>query len=215
MTDSRPLSPIARLALALLCVAAGALPMLAAFDVGPLRARDINGPPWLGVAAGGVFVLAGLMLLAGERLRGHPLSWVLTFLVFAAFAAIGNWIAFGPGSRECSGSFTAFLFTRTRAAAEWECRIAFGIGACIMNGVLLWMMAHALGRLAGPGRLADGLEKLGKGMLLLGLSPILVPLLLFVLGKSLLEACTEYFRTGQWPRNEAFIARMKRRKTGD
>ncbi len=215
MADDQPLSPKARVGLGLLCIAAGAAPMLAAFDIGPLSARDINGPPWLGFAAGGVFVLAGALLLLGEARRGHPLAWLLGFLIIAAFAAIGNWIAFGPGPRQCSGSFTGFMFSSSRAAAEWECRIAFGIGACIMNGLLAWMLAHGLGRLAGPGRLARGLDKLGKGMLLLGLSPILVPLLAFVIGKSALEAFIAYRRTGKWPRNEAFIARMKRRKPGD
>lgn len=214
MSSQKQPGPKARLALALLCIAAGTLPILAAFDVGPLHSRDINGPPWLGVAAGGVFVLAGLMLLAGEKARNHPLSYLMLFLVIGAFAAMGNWIAFGPGSRECTGGFTAFLFTQTRAAAAWECRIAFGIGACIMNGLLAWMLASGLARLAGPGRLADGLEKLGKGMLLLGLSPVLIPMIAFLIGKSALEACAAYLRTGKWPRNEEFIARMKKRKRG-
>lgn len=218
MAENKPLSPTARLFVGLFCIAAGVLPILAAFDIGPLHSRDINGPPWLGAAAGGVFLLAGIALLLGDAARKPPLTWVsstIAVLIFAAFAALGNWIAFGPGSRQCSGGFSTFLFSSTRAAAEWECRAAFGIGACVLNGLLVWMLARGLGRLAGPGRLADGLEKLGKGALLIGLSPILVPLLAFVVGKSALEAFLEYHRTGRWPRNEAFIARMRRRKPGD
>jgi hypothetical protein len=43
--------------------AAGVFPILAALDVGgPLRADSIHGPPWIGVAAGSVF-LAGAMFL--------------------------------------------------------------------------------------------------------------------------------------------------------
>jgi hypothetical protein len=139
----------------------------------------------------------------------------MLFLIVGAFAAIGNWIAFGPGPRQCSGGFTAFMFTTRRMAAEIECRVAFGFGACIMNGILVWMLAAGLRKVAGPGRLADGLEKFGKGVFLLALSPILIPMLAWLIGKSALEAFLEYRRTGKWPRNEKFIARMKRKGKDD
>jgi len=210
MGSQAPLPPVARLLAGLLCLAAGVLPILAAFDLGPLHARDINGPPWLGIAAGGVFALAGVAVLLGAS--APLLSGALVFLILGAFAAIGNWIAFGPGPRECSGGFTAFLFTSRHAAAEIECRVAFGIGACLLNGMLIMMLAHGLGKIAGPGRLADALEKTGKGVLLLTLAPILIPLLAFVVGKSALQAFIAYRRTGQWPRNERFIARMRRKE---
>lgn len=215
MTAPASLHPALRLLLGFACIAAGMLPILAAFDVGPLHRQDINGPPWLGAAAGGVFLLAGIVMMAGDAARQPRLAWLtgtLVFLMIGAFAAMGNWIAFGEGPRECSGGFTAFMFSSRRAAAEWECRIAFGIGACILNGFLLWMLARGLARVAGPGRLADRLEKAGKGAVLAGLLPVLLPLFLIVIGKSLLEAFAGYLRTGQWPRNEDFIARMKNRR---
>jgi hypothetical protein len=39
-----------------------------------------------------------------------------------------------------------------------------------------------------------------------------MPLLLIVVGRSLLGAVRERMQTGEWPRNEAFVARTKRRR---
>jgi hypothetical protein len=150
MSNDAPHTPAARLVLGLLCIAAGVLPILAALDAGPLHQRDIHGPAWLGWAAGGVFVLAGIAPLAGEPARGHPLSYMVMFLMVVALAAVSNWIAFGPGARQCSGGFTRLLFSSRGAAAEAECRVVFGFGACILDGVLIWMLGNGLRRIAGP-----------------------------------------------------------------
>lgn len=198
--------------IALMSLAVGVPAMLAAFDVGPLRASDINGPPWIGFVAGAIFALGGLGVLAGERARNHPLSWLLFVAVIAGFAAIANWIAFGVGTRQCSAGFSSFVFTSTRAAAEIECRIAFGIGAGLMDGILVLAVGTALGKWLPGNRVARFLERAGQLIVLVALLPILVPLFLFVIGKSLFEAVRERHETGKWPRNEAFIARMKEKR---
>lgn len=208
---NQQLSPRGRLIVGLLCVALGLFPFLAAFDIGPLHRRDINGPPWLGAVAGGMFILSGLAVAAGEERHDHPLFHLITLAMVAGLAAMANWIAFGPGPRQCSGGFTAFLFTSTRQAAEFECRLAFGIAAGLMDGLLAWVLARSLRKYLGPGLFPDALEKFAKGVLLLALAPILIPLVLVLLAKALAVALVEYLRTGRWPRNEAFIAR---RKTG-
>lgn len=210
--ESAPLSARARWFFGLFTVALGLAPMLAAFDVGPLHSRDINGPPWLGFVAGGIFVLGGLGVIAGERARNHPLSWVMFFAVIAGFAAIANWIAFGVGTRQCSVGISGFMFTTTRAAAEIECRIAFGIGAGMMNGILLWSLGGGLAKLMPGSRLARLVERVGQGVLLVALLPILVPVFAVLIAKSLFAAAREYHETGKWPRNEAFIARMKAKR---
>ncbi len=200
--------------IALMSLAVGVPAMLAAFDVGPLRAADINGPPWLGFVAGAIFSLGGLGVLAGERARNHPLSWLLTIAVIAGFAAIANWIAFGLGTRHCTVGLTSFIVTSTRAAAELECRVAFGIGAGLMDGVLVLAIGSALGKLLPGNRVARFIERAGQLLVLVALLPILVPVFLFLIGKSLIEAAREYYETGKWPRNEAFIARMKAKRKG-
>lgn len=203
-------SPRTRLFIGLFCVAAGVMPILAAFDVGPLHQRDINGPPWLAVAAGGVFVLAGALLIAGESARHHPLSYLAAFLVIGAFAAIGNWIAFGPGPRQCSGGLSAMFFTVERQSADIECRIAFGIGAGLLNGALLWMLAAGLRKLTGPGMLANGVEKLGTGIFMLALLPVLMLMFVFIGGKRAWDFLAEFVRTGRWPRKPQGATRMKK-----
>lgn len=206
------LSPGARITLALACIASGALPVLAAFDVGPLRQGDINGPPWLGVAAGGVFVLGGIALLVGGRGRKGPVAYVLFALVMGTFAAIANWIAFGPGPRECAIAVAGVLFDSASVANEIACRAGFGIGAGIIDACILWMTASALRRLFGAGPVPTAIEKAGLALFLIALAPILVPLFAWLIGKSLIEAVCTWRRTGQWPRNETFIARMKRKR---
>jgi hypothetical protein len=207
--DFRVLSPRARVGFGLLCIGLGLFPMLAAFDVGPLRRADINGPPWLGFVAGGLFVMAGFALLAGERLRDPRLAFVFVFVILAGFAAIGNWIAFGAGTRTCGVSATGFLLTTSRGAGDLACRAAFGVGALILNGAIAAMLAQSLARALGPGPLASRIDSAGKWLMLAGMSPILIPLLLFLLAASLVGAVREYVKTGRWPRNEEFIARMK------
>jgi hypothetical protein len=208
-----PSAPV-RFVLGLLFVACGIVGILATFDVGPLHARDINGPPWLGAATGGIFVVGGVFLWAGDAGARHPwFSNVLAMLMVAGFAAIGNWIAFGAGPRECSGGVSGFIFT-SRMAAEIECRAAFGIGALMTDGLLFWMLGKGLRGLGLEGPLPTWSEKLGQGLLLLGLAPIVLVLIVIVIFKSLFEAFVAYWRTGTWPRNEAFIARKKKEAEG-
>lgn len=52
-------------------------------------------------------------------------------------------------------------------------------------------------------------------MLLLGLSPIMAPVFAFIIGKGLIEGFATYRAAGQWPRNEAFIARMRKRRASE
>ena len=203
-----PTTPV-RFGLGLLLIAAGVLPILAAFDVGRLHQADIHGPPWLAGLDGGIFVLSGVAMLFGNSNPNHPLSYVLMFVLLAAFAAIGNWIAFGPGPRECSVGFTAFLFSSARSAAEFECRAGFGVGAVAMDGILICMAAGAPKRFLGSGLFTEALDGFGKGALLLGLAPLLLPLLLFGFGSSLLGSLREQLETGRWPRLDALIERIR------
>src|SRR5262245_8755621 len=210
-SPARPSLPV-RAIPALAMAAVGSLPVLAAFDVGPLHQDDINGPPWLGVAAGGIFIAGGISLLVGERAHTGALGYPLFALIMAAFAAISNWLAFGPGPRECSIAVAGFAFEAASMANEIACRAGFGIGAGIIDGCLLLMTAQALRDLFGPGLVPTVVEKVAFAVLLIALAPILIPLFAWLIGKSLAGAFATWRATGQWPRNEAFIARMKRKR---
>ena len=201
-----PLTPRGRLWFGLTFVAFGIMPMLATFDIGLLGPEDINGPAWLGLATGGVFVMAGLAVIAGPD---RPVfNSILSILVVGGLAAIGNWIAFGVGERVCGGTI---LFWRGDVSGL-GCRIPFGMGALITNAVLVLMVVIALQKaLGGPPRFAR-LRRLAESLVLLTLAPILLPVVLFLLARSGLEAVVARLETGAWPRNESFIARMKAKK---
>ncbi|HEV8392391.1 MAG TPA: hypothetical protein VGQ35_21230 [Dongiaceae bacterium] len=212
MATQGTLSPAVRIILGLVFIASGLVPMLASFDVGPLHSGDINGPPWLGFLAGAVFVAAGIAMILGDRLRDSPLSHGLFALMIGAFAAMANWIAFGPGPRECTIAFAGFVFESGSLANDIACRAGFGIGAALLDGFVLWMIARALRDIMGPGRLPDAIEKLGLVLLLLALAPIILPMLLFPIGRIFIEGFATWRATGRWPRNEAFIERMKAKR---
>jgi hypothetical protein len=206
------LSPKARFCFGLLCVMAGVLPVLASFDIGPLGRAAINGPAWLGAAAGGAFIIAGIALLLGEdgSRSDHPLSYVLVGCVLGALAASANWIAFGPGPRECTLFIDAF--ERAEPANSVLCRTGFAIGAGILDGFLIWLAAGTVQKFGAPGTIATALERLGLIVLGVALAPIALPLAVILLGKALLVALVTYCATGKWPRNESFIARMKAKR---
>ncbi|OGS91093.1 MAG: hypothetical protein A2Z95_05500 [Gallionellales bacterium GWA2_60_18] len=204
-----PLTPRGRLWFGLTFVAFGIMPMLATFDVGLLGPEDINGPAWLGLATGGAFVAAGLAVIAGSE---RPMfNSILVILAVGGLATVGNWIAFGVGERVCGGSI---LFWKSDMSGL-GCRIPFGMGALITNAVLVLMVVIELQKaLGGPPRLAR-LRRWAENMMLLTLAPILLPLVLFLIGRVGLEAVKERLETGEWPRNESFIARMKAKKAQD
>lgn len=205
------LSPKARICFGLLCVAAGILPVLASFDIGPLGHEAINGPAWLGAAAGGAFIIAGIALMLGEdgSRSDHPLSYVLVGCVLGALAASANWIAFGPGPRECAIFIDAF--EQAEPSNNVLCRTGFAIGAGILDGFLIWLAAGAAQKFGASGSIATALERFGLIVLGVALTPIALPLVIILFGRALLGAFVSYCATGKWPRNESFIARMKAR----
>lgn len=214
MSEDGSPPPALRLLLGLLCLAAGVLPILAAFDLGPLRRDAIQGPAWLALVAGGVFVLGGLALLLGRAGRQDgPVAWALGIAMLLGFAAIGNWVAFGPGPRACSMEIEG-MFGTVRPTGELSCRIAFGIGAMMVNGCLIWIAGLGVAKLGGESGLSKALVRLGLAVLLLALAPVLLLPVLYLIGRGLIDGFAAYRATGRWPRNEGFIQRMKARRTG-
>ncbi len=131
--------------LALLVVALGGYFLLAGLDLAPLVGgrETLKGPGWLMALCGGAFVLCGLLLLsrgmAPDGKFSGPLpedtpfwlrltQYVAVVALFGAMAAIGTWIAFGPGTRVFNMSVPWFI---PEAVSEQIGRLAFGAGAVI------------------------------------------------------------------------------------
>ncbi len=195
--DETDLPPSGRIGLGLLLLVGGATCIMASLDLGPLSSADVNGPPWLAAAVGGVFLLSGLLVAAGKQWRHHPLSHAIVFFILAGLAAIGNWIAFAPGPRVCRVEVPGLGSDPSSWMSGIGCRTAFGVGAVVMDGVLLSMLATGVQKRLGKGRAADFAGKIGEGVLLVCLSPILVPMVLILVLKSLYAVLREYASTGQ------------------
>jgi hypothetical protein len=162
--------------------AAGMFPILAAFDVGPFHSDSINGPPWIGVALGAVFLTGALFLFFhGAATRTPWLGSAFAFLIVAAFAVLLNWIALGPGPRECTGTFSFAIFTGSRWVAELECRIAFGLGAMMCDGLLFVILGAGMRQAGVTNAVPGGLEKFGTGLIVVAFVPILLIFVAFKL----------------------------------
>lgn len=143
-------------------------------DVDP---ASVHAPHWLIAVLGGMFVVVGVWLYS----RGTRVEPLLEAVVGPA--ALGglltalHWVAFGPGVRSCSGGITLPFVSAWRAVGGLECRMAFGFGALLFDGVLL---SAGLSQLADhwlEGPSAKVADVLSKGVLLVAVAPLL-PLLL-------------------------------------
>jgi hypothetical protein len=127
MKEPESLSPRARIPqwAPMLSMAIGAFIVSASTGVAP--GAEGGEPPGVVAAAGVVFLLAGLAMLAhSERIRS-----TLVILILVALAGIGTWIAVGPGERIINVDGVV----QGRASAIGG-RVAFGIGA-----VVTWVLA--------------------------------------------------------------------------
>jgi len=157
--DSKPLSPRAATAFGALCVVFGLLVVLMAADVVPTDEQRFRAPRWVVSAAGLVFMVVGVALATTAR-PGAPeaagrttwRSFLLGGTIVGLMAAILNWIAFAPGERRFGGSVGLPFGAVSGPTSEWTGRVAFGIGAVIVDVVLVLMTARGLRELLGRRR---------------------------------------------------------------
>lgn len=110
--------------------------------------RNLHGPLWIVLCVGLAFLLGGLAVLlqavgkaapdgslpASAPRWLHVAQYVLMLAIFACFAAIGTWVAFGGGPRSFRVSIP---FIGSGGAGEMIGRTAFGIGAAITWACLI------------------------------------------------------------------------------
>jgi hypothetical protein len=141
--DQRPPSRGTTIGLGAITAAIGFYIALAGVGVLPLPG-EANAPMWVVILAGLCFLLGGLGVLLpaavagevrndGELPAGAPywlrvFQYLLVLTLFAAFAMIGSFVAFGPGTRSFSVSAP---FVSTSGDNEIFGRAAFGLGAII------------------------------------------------------------------------------------
>ena len=125
----------------------GAFIFLMAIDVIKVPDDDFNAPRWVIAAVGVTFSLAGAMVMLNGLKSGfgdHVLfKWayngmLLVFMVL--FAAPFHWVAFGSGERSFSSSTSLGAVSVTQSGGETGGRLAFGIGAILMDLFILFIL---------------------------------------------------------------------------
>ncbi|NVO13953.1 MAG: hypothetical protein HXX10_07940 [Rhodoplanes sp.] len=143
MAEQKPLSRNGMVWAGLLAAGVGLVIVLMVLGViGEPPKHPPKTPIWVAVLAGGLFLLAGLVVLVNALTGRDPGAEVPPFapfwprllqvlvgvVMFASFAVIGSWIAFGPGPRNFE---TNIPFLASGVANELVGRCAFGFGAIL------------------------------------------------------------------------------------
>ncbi len=148
--ERNDLSPGARLAIGLaLCAAGLALGAYGLLD----PAAEIMPDRFIAAPLGLVAFSAGVLLAfpgAGLKLK----SVFGTLLVTAMGVAI-SWIAFGPGERHFSGSISIPGLSVGGGSGELSGRIAFGIGAVLIDAFALFSWVRLVKLFAAPEVIRD------------------------------------------------------------
>jgi xanthine/uracil permease len=143
--DGREMSRRAAIVLGALVAAVG-LGVLALAFWAP--GEKFHAPRWVVAACGGAFVFFGgwtavvYALGYDPRRSEETLPPPLVQLAFfapglAMFALPFHWVAFGPGPRAFSGSFSLPFVMVSRRSGELSGRILFGIGAVLIDLIIL------------------------------------------------------------------------------
>ncbi len=142
----------------LLSIGMGLFIVLLALGWIPGGADRAQAPRWVIAAAGTVFGLGGAAVLlqaAGAASEGEGagavrgLQEALGLALILLLAVIANWVAFGSGERAFSGSVTLFFWTLSTEVAQRIGRIVFGLGAVLMDLILVWAVVNNIRRLRG------------------------------------------------------------------
>jgi len=137
--DEREPGPIGRVLIALM------LAVFALFCLG-VAFHWLNVEPSRGVPralvgiVGAICALGSVMALLPRDSRA---SAVLAALAVTGFAAIGGWIAFGPGERHFGMSISFGAFLSDGNPGEWIGRTVFGLAAllCGLCAFAIWRYA--------------------------------------------------------------------------
>jgi hypothetical protein len=124
---------------ALLFIAVGAFIVAISAGWVPVDDADVNAPLWLLALVGGIFALAGVMVLYGRDSRVNDL---LAAILMAAMGIIGGWVAVYSASGDISGG----VFFLPRDMNVMLGRILFGSGSLICFGVAAYAVSRFLNR---------------------------------------------------------------------
>jgi len=105
----------------------------------PADNADINAPLWLLATVGGIFMLAGVMIIIGQNNRYNDL---LAAVLMAGMGMIGGWVAVYSASGDISGG----IFLLPSEANVMLGRILFGTGSLICFAMATWAASRFIRR---------------------------------------------------------------------
>ena len=151
------LSPRGAIVLGLIVIACGVAPILGALEIIPYPLTP-GTPAWVGIAAGGAFILGGAALINGYALGGgkhfdtkappavRALQTVLGVAILATFAAIGGWVGFGAGERNFSSLISLPFWESNGRGNDTVGRAVFGFGAIVCAAMAIAVVVAGLRR---------------------------------------------------------------------
>ncbi len=129
----------------------GTFIVLVAADIIRADPASFHAPRWVVAAAGLAFVLAGLSVATAPLNQGEDIPRRVTLRglllggpIVALLAAVAHWVAFGPGERRFGGGFSIPFITISSRTPEWTGRLIFGIGAVMLDAMLLWILVRGI-----------------------------------------------------------------------
>src|SRR5262245_40041326 len=107
----------------------------------PYDPAKIHAPYWVIVVGGLVFMSAGFAMLSASWTRYPRLQTLFGLGILLGLTLISNWVAFGDGERRFTSTSTFNGRTvDSRAVDERTGRVAFGIGAVLLDIFLVAML---------------------------------------------------------------------------
>jgi hypothetical protein len=116
--------------------------------IGIIPHPAITSPHWMMGLAGMAFVVGGSLVSIGELLRYDDAralrdlevarafrNTMIAFLLLI-FMILGNWVAFGPGTRPVEAVIGLPFFDVSEQTGEWVGRFGFGISALSLDFLL-------------------------------------------------------------------------------
>lgn len=160
--NANQLSPRGAIIVGIFCMVCGAYPVLA--GLGVVHGRPAPGvQPWVAVAAGTMFILAGLAVINGYAVAGgaqangdlsasapfiaRVTQYVLGIAIIGLMFAVFAWVSFGSGERHFSSSLSLPGLSVSSQSSERSGRIAFGIAAVIIGLFFVFAVVSGAKRL--------------------------------------------------------------------
>jgi hypothetical protein len=116
--------------------------------IGIIHHTGVASPHWLLGLAGMAFVVGGGLVCIGELLRhddarelrdlevARAFRNVMIGFLMIIFVILGNWVAFGPGTRPVETVIGLPFFDVSAKTGEWVGRFGFGISALSLDFLL-------------------------------------------------------------------------------